>query len=95
MDHTKILKRAWHILWSYRVLWIFGIILALTATGGVGTSGTSYSVGSGDFQDGQLRDFSPDQFRRDLDDAFDDFGEELEEAIEASACSSSSSYCSS
>lgn len=82
MDHTKILKRAWHILWSYRVLWIFGIILALTATGGVGTSGTSYSVGSGDFQDGQLRDFSPDQFRRDLDDAFDDFGEELEEAIE-------------
>jgi hypothetical protein len=82
MDHTKILKRAWHILWSYRVLWIFGIILALTATGGVGTSGTSYSVGSGDFQDGQLRDFSPDQFRRDLDDAFDDFGEELEEAID-------------
>jgi hypothetical protein len=82
MDHTKILKRAWHILWSYRVLWIFGIILALTATGGVGTSGTSFSVGSGDFQDGQLRDFSPDQFRRDLDDAFDDFGEELEEAID-------------
>ena len=82
MDHTKILKRAWHILWSYRVLWIFGVILALTATGGVGTSGTSYSVGSGDFQDGQLRDFSPDQFRRDLDDAFDDFGEELEEAID-------------
>jgi hypothetical protein len=82
MDHTKILKRAWHILWSYRVLWIFGIILALTATGGVGTSGTSFSVGSGNFQDGQLRDFSPDQFRRDLADAFDDFDKELEEAIE-------------
>ena len=82
MDHTKILKRAWHILWSYRVLWIFGIILALTATGGVGTSGTSLSVGSGDFQDGQLRDFSPDRFRRDLADAFDDFDKELEESIE-------------
>ena len=32
MDHTKILKRAWAILWQYRVLWIFGIILAITAS---------------------------------------------------------------
>ncbi|MBN1876415.1 MAG: hypothetical protein JXA33_19480 [Anaerolineae bacterium] len=40
MDHVKILKRAWHILWSYRALWIFGIILALTtASGGGGSSG--------------------------------------------------------
>jgi hypothetical protein len=30
MNHTQILKRAWSILWSYKVLWIFGIILALT-----------------------------------------------------------------
>lgn len=30
MDPIKILKRAWHILWSYKALWIFGIILALT-----------------------------------------------------------------
>lgn len=30
MDHTKILKRAWEILTQYRVLWIFGLILALT-----------------------------------------------------------------
>ncbi len=29
----KILKRAWHILWNYRVLWIFGILLAITAGG--------------------------------------------------------------
>lgn len=27
---TNILKRSWHILWSYRVLWIFGMLLALT-----------------------------------------------------------------
>jgi len=32
MDHVKVLKRAWHILWNYRALWIFGIILALTTT---------------------------------------------------------------
>jgi hypothetical protein len=30
MDHVKIIKRAWNILWSYKTLWIFGIILALT-----------------------------------------------------------------
>ena len=40
----KILKRSWHILWNYRVLWIFGILLALT-TGGSG-SGSSNSGGS-------------------------------------------------
>ena len=34
MDHVKVLKRAWEILWRYRVLWVFGIILALTAGGG-------------------------------------------------------------
>ncbi len=30
MDHIKVLKRAWEILKQYRVLWIFGLILALT-----------------------------------------------------------------
>jgi hypothetical protein len=30
---TKILKRAWHILWNYRMLWAFGFILALTVGG--------------------------------------------------------------
>jgi hypothetical protein len=30
----KILKRAWQILWSYRMLWVFGFILALTVGGG-------------------------------------------------------------
>ncbi len=32
MDYTKVLKRAWHTVWNYRALWIFGIILALTTT---------------------------------------------------------------
>ncbi|HEX7432610.1 MAG TPA: hypothetical protein VF326_03065 [Anaerolineaceae bacterium] len=46
MNHMQILKRAWAILWSYRALWIFGIIIALTSAGysgssngGVGSSG--------------------------------------------------------
>lgn len=36
MDHTRVLKRAWEILKQYRVLWIFGLILALTT----GSSGS-------------------------------------------------------
>lgn len=38
IDIGKILKRAWQILWSYRVLWIFGLLLAITAGGGGGGS---------------------------------------------------------
>jgi len=30
MDYTKVLKQAWKNVFSYRALWIFGIILALT-----------------------------------------------------------------
>ena len=37
MDHVKVLKRAWHTVWRYRALWVFGFILALT-TGGRGSS---------------------------------------------------------
>lgn len=43
MEHGKVLKRAWEILWRYRVLWVFGIIVALTAAGG----GASYGGGRG------------------------------------------------
>jgi hypothetical protein len=45
MDNMKILKRAWYILWNYRTLWIFGLILALTVGGtanfGTGSRGSS------------------------------------------------------
>jgi hypothetical protein len=33
IDPVKILQRAWHILWNYRALWVFGLILALAAGG--------------------------------------------------------------
>jgi hypothetical protein len=33
IDPVKILQRAWHILWNYRALWVFGLILALVAGG--------------------------------------------------------------
>ena len=52
MDPVKILKRAWHILWSYRALWVFGLILALAAGGASSSQGSNnsyqYEQGSGD-----------------------------------------------
>ena len=34
IDIGKILKRSWHILWNYRVLWLFGVLLAISGGGG-------------------------------------------------------------
>jgi hypothetical protein len=42
----KILKRSWHILWNYRVLWIFGILLVLTGAGASGGDNLRYTLGS-------------------------------------------------
>ncbi len=48
MDPVKIIKRSWHILWSYRALWVFGLILALAAGGSSGNSNSSYKQNSGE-----------------------------------------------
>lgn len=48
MDPVKILKRAWYILWSYRALWVFGLILALATAGSSGGGSNSGSRYSGD-----------------------------------------------
>lgn len=50
MDIMRILRRSFEITWSYRALWVFGFILALTAPrgggggggGGGGSGGSSY-----------------------------------------------------
>ena len=41
IDPIKILQRAWHILWNYRTLWIFGLILALAAGGSANGGGNN------------------------------------------------------
>lgn len=50
IDIGKIIKRAWHILWNYKMLWIFGILLALVAGGGNsgGNSGSGYQFNNED-----------------------------------------------
>ncbi len=49
MDHIKVLKRAWDITWRYRVLWVFGVLLALTTSRGGGGGGSQYNVSGDDF----------------------------------------------
>ncbi len=45
IDPIKILQRAWHILWNYRALWVFGLILALAAgSGSSGNGGNNNNV---------------------------------------------------
>jgi hypothetical protein len=56
MDPIKVLKRAGEITWRYRVLWIFGIIVALTTAsfgspgGGDGGRGMQYRWRGEDFR---------------------------------------------
>jgi hypothetical protein len=49
MDHVKILKRAFSITWNYRLLWLFGFLLALTMPRGNGGSNSGYQFGANDF----------------------------------------------
>jgi len=70
----KILKRSWVILWNYRVLWVFGVLLALTSGGGSsGNSGGGSRSGQGGdgFEgfNGRLPDNAP-PWLRELSDWF-------------------------
>ena len=46
MDHARVLKRSWEILWRYRVLWVFGVIVLLCAAGSTGNP--TINPGGGD-----------------------------------------------
>jgi hypothetical protein len=81
MDPVKILKRAWHIVWNYRVLWIFGFILALAASGssgGNGNNGIQYNMDSSDFPaQGEEFNFDAESFG----EAMNQIGEAFERAF--------------
>jgi hypothetical protein len=81
MDPIKILKRAWKILWSYKALWIFGIILALTTSGSnFRFSGNNASSGSDSSSSSSGGDVSPSQsFREGIQDMKEFWNEDLPE----------------
>ena len=67
MKHKNVLKRAWTLLWEYKALWIFGIILAMTSASYSAQS--SYRLnGRDDRNDRQTYTFNSE----------DDFGEWFE-----------------
>src|SRR5512134_1720700 len=72
IDPVKILQRAWNILWNYRTLWVFGLILALAAGGsynGGGNNGVQWR------EDGQGPQTPPPESMQEF---FRDFNRELE-----------------
>jgi len=79
MDPVKILKRAWHILWSYRALWVFGLILALTAAGSSsGNNGARFS-GNGNNQSYEAP--MPENWREEMRNGFDEAGKALDKVF--------------
>lgn len=52
INHMSIIKRAWRILWSYKTLWVFGIILALTTGGANGSNTSGGAQGNGNSGNG-------------------------------------------
>src|SRR5271157_5937816 len=70
IDFGKILKRAWQILWNYKVLWIFGILLAVTGGSGSnpggGNSGTQFNANNNN----QVNNPSLNQFEQQLQQWF-------------------------
>ena len=83
MDPVKILKRAWHILWSYRALWVFGLILALTAAGSSGGSGGNNGVRfSGDGNNQSYQAPLPENWREEIGKAFAEVGKEFSRILE-------------
>ena len=83
MDPVKILKRAWHILWSYRALWVFGLILALTAAGSSGGSGGNNGVRfSGDSNNRTYEAPLPENWREEIGKAFAEVGKEFSRILE-------------
>jgi hypothetical protein len=77
LDPVKILKRSWYILWSYRALWVFGLILALAAGGSASSQGSnnsrSYEQSSGE---------TPQVTPQDIQQGFKEFRQELSKLFE-------------
>ena len=88
LNVTKILKRSWHILWNYRMLWVFGFILALTVGGNSFGNNSRYSANDGNNnnqpqgthqpEDWNWQGLNGDTPREKLNDAFQKAGVEIQ-----------------
>jgi len=74
LDPVKILKRSWHILWSYRALWVFGLILALAA-GSASSNGSNSNYRQ---DQGQPQQLTP----HDVQQGLREFKQELNKIFE-------------
>src|SRR5258706_13992228 len=77
MDPVKILKRSWYILWSYRALWVFGLILALAAG-----SASSHSSNNNNFRSEQNRGGSLQVTPQGMQEAFKEFRSKVQSLFE-------------
>ena len=77
LDPVKILKRSWYILWSYRTLWVFGLILALAA-GGASSQGSNNSNYRHEQNQGQTQQVTP----QGMQEAFKDFRSEVQKLFQ-------------
>ncbi|MBL0347447.1 hypothetical protein [Candidatus Villigracilis affinis] len=75
MDPIKILKRAWHILWSYRALWVFGLILAMA---GAGSSGGNGSNSGSRYEANSQSNQQHETFPEDMPQTFEEFTQGME-----------------
>ena len=77
INYGKILKHSWHNLWNYRILWVFGLLLAITGGGNTGGSDTfRYTFGSNRGNNGSSGynpNFQPGPFLRSLTDWFNHY----------------------
>lgn len=48
MDFGYVLKRAWEIIWKFKVLWIFGILASCSQAGGGGGGNSGYRFSNQD-----------------------------------------------
>lgn len=59
MNQTAIIRRAWELLRRFKVLWLFGILVALTSSGsGSGGNGMNFAFNGEDFDRTPFRDWS-------------------------------------
>jgi hypothetical protein len=77
MDPIKILKRAWHILWSYRALWVFGLILALAGAGSSSGNGSN----SSSRRDANSQGSQQQPLPEDMGEAFKQATQEIQKAF--------------